>query len=112
MPLLKPLRRVEATLHFLSCEPLLTALPDLDLGGIGWAIGGGESGRTPRHTDPEWMRDLRDLCLRRDVPFFLKQWSNWQSNPTPPDEELDPKAKGGATLDGRLWRAFPRDQQH
>jgi hypothetical protein len=41
------------------------------------------------------------------VPFFLKQWGIWENNPTPPQQELDPDAKGGATLDGRLWREFP-----
>ena len=108
LPMLKPLLRVDATLRFLSCEPLLTPLmPRLDLSGIGWVIGGGQSGHNAATCDPNWMRDLRDLCVASRVPFFLKQWGTWASNPTPPDQELDPKAKGGATLDGRLWREFP-----
>jgi protein gp37 len=53
------------------------------------------------------MRDLRDLCVTNSVPFFLKQWGTNAANPTPSEQELDPKAKGGATLDGRLWREFP-----
>jgi len=53
------------------------------------------------------MRAVRDLCLARGVPFFLKQCGIWENNPTPWPEELDPYAKGGATLDGRLWREFP-----
>jgi protein gp37 len=107
LPLLKPLRRIKATKRFLSCEPLLTPLPGLDLDGIDWVIGGGQSGSVTATCDSDWMRDLRDLCVSRDVPFFLKQWGNWASNPTPRDQELDLKAKGGATLDGRLWRDFP-----
>jgi protein gp37 len=108
LPLLKPLLRVDATLRFLSCEPLLTALPGLSLDGIGWVIGGGQSGRGAAVCNADWMRALRDLCLAHDVPFFLKQWGSWASNPTPREQELDPKAKGGATLDGVLRRDFPR----
>ena len=99
---------MDTTLRFLSCEPLLTPLvPGLDLTGIGWVISGGQSGVGAVVTDVDWMRRLRDLCVQRDVPFFLKQWGTWPSNPTPRDQELDPDAKGGATLDGRLWRDFP-----
>ena len=107
LPLLKPLRRVDATLRFLSCEPLLTPLPDLSLDGIGWVIGGGQSGQGAVCGNPKWIRDLRDLCVANSVPFFLKQWGTDAANPTPREQELDPKAKGGATLDGRLWREFP-----
>jgi protein gp37 len=108
LPLLKPLRRVEASIRFLSVEPLLAPMvPGLDLEGIHWVIGGGESGRNARYCDPEWMRAVRDLCLAHSIPFFLKQWGTWESNPTSRDRELDLDAKGGATLDGRLWREFP-----
>jgi len=107
---LKPLLNVEApNLRFLSCEPLMTELPKLDLRDrIGWVIGGGQSGRgNLAVTNPDWMRKLRDNCVGDDAPFFLKQWGNWVSNPTPREDELDALAKGGATLDGRLWREFP-----
>jgi protein gp37 len=56
------------------------------------------------------MRELRDLCSDAEIAFFLKQWGHWKSNPTPRDQELDPDAKGGATLDGRLWREFPKER--
>ena len=109
LPLLKPLRRVDATLRFLSCEPLLNNIaPYLDLDGIGWVIGGGQSGKNPAICNPDWMRALRDKCVPAGIPFFLKQWGNWESNPTARDQEFDPiNSKGGATLDGRLWRQFP-----
>lgn len=107
LPYLKPLLRLDAKLRFLSCEPLLSDLEALPLDGIGWVIGGGESGNQARMCDPDWMRDLRDKCTETGTPFFLKQWGNWPSNPTPRNQELDPAAKGGATLDGRLWREFP-----
>jgi protein gp37 len=109
---LEALLRIPAPKRFLSCEALLAPLvPGLDLAGIHWVIGGGES-PSPFHPNarpchPDWMRALRDLCVDRGVAFFLKQWGIWANNPTPRDQELDPKAKGGATLDGRLWREFP-----
>lgn len=108
LPLLKPLIAVPATLRFLSCEPLLTPLvPRLSLDGIGWVITGGQSGPGAGWTDAFWVRGIRDLCQEKGVPYFHKQWGTWASNPTPRDQELDLSAKGGATLDGKLWRAFP-----
>jgi protein gp37 len=108
LPLLKPLRRVDATLKFLSVEPLLAAMvPGLVLDGIGWVICGGQSGTGARACDPSWVRAVRDLSISQKVPFLLKQWGTWDNNPTPRAQELHPEAKGGATLDGRLWSQFP-----
>ena len=89
------LRRCPAAVRFLSCEPLLGPLPDLDLSGIGWVIAGGESGPGHRPMDPDWARDLREQCRRAGVPFFFKQWGG-----------RTPKA-GGDLLDGRRWHEFP-----
>jgi protein gp37 len=106
------LRRLDATVRFLSCEPLLTPLvPGLDFDGIGWVICGGQSGRDAAICDATSVRALRDHCGVHGVPFFLKQWGTWESNPTPREQELDMKAKGGATLDGRLWREFPEGRE-
>jgi protein gp37 len=108
LPLLKPLLRIEAPVHFLSVEPLLAPMvPGLDLTGIDWVIGGGESGPGARPCLADLMRAVRDLCVSTSTAFFLKQWGIAGNNPTPWAEELDPDAKGGATLDGRLWREFP-----
>jgi protein gp37 len=82
-------REVPAAARFLSCEPLLAALGEVDLAGIGWVIAGGESGRAHRPVDAEWVRQLRDGCGRQGVPFFFKQWGA----PTP--------KSGGRLLDGR-----------
>ena len=68
------LRKVPATIRFISAEPLLGPLPSLDLQGIQWVITGGESGPSHRVCNPEWVRDLRDRCQAAMVPFFHKQW--------------------------------------
>jgi Bacteriophage protein gp37 len=89
------LRAVPAAVRFLSCEPLLGPLNDLELSGVSWVIVGGESGRMHRPMDPMWVRGIRDACLRESIPFFFKQWGG-----------LTPKA-GGRTLDGRTWDQYP-----
>ena len=60
-----------------------------------------------RPCHPDWVRAVRDLCLREAVPFFFKHWGHKGNNPAP-DQELDWQAKGGATLDKQLWRKFPQ----
>ena len=89
------LREVPAPVRFLSCEPLLGPLSSLDLRGIGWVIAGGESGVGFRPPKAEWVREIRDLCLGADVPFFFKQWGGRY-----------PK-NGGRELDGRIWSDTP-----
>jgi protein gp37 len=117
IPLLRPLLRIKAAKHFLSCEPLLTSLAGMDLTGLDWVIAGGQSGgKDVAICNADHVRDLRDRCIAGGIAFFLKQWGTWASNPTPRHYELDPPrvvngkklgSKGGATLDGRLWREFP-----
>lgn len=89
------LRRVPAATRFLSCEPLLTALPALDLTGIGWVIVGGESGPRARRMDEAWAADIRDQCISAGVPFFFKQWGG-----------RTPKVNGRA-LAGQTWDQMP-----
>lgn len=89
------LRSTGAQTKFLSIEPLLEPLPDLDLRGIDWVIVGGESGPRARPMDPAWVTDIRDQCLRAAVPFFFKQWGGWN------------KKKAGRMLDGRTWEEVP-----
>jgi len=90
------LRALASEVRFLSCEPLLGPLDALDLTGIHWVIGGGESGPGARPVDPSWAIALRDLCVRSGVPFFWKQWGG-----------RTPKA-GGRLLEGEEWNQFPR----
>lgn len=71
------LRKVPAKVRFLSCEPLLGDLGEVDLTGIHWVIAGGESGPNARPLHPDWARSLRDQCKDAGVPFFFKQWGEW-----------------------------------
>ena len=95
------LRRVEAAVRFLSCEPLLGPL-DLDLRGIRWVIVGGESGHRARRMNPEWARSVRDQCTEAEVPFFFKQWGAY-------DEAGVRRGKkaSGRTINGRTWDQQP-----
>ncbi len=89
------LRTVGASVRFLSAEPLLGPLPNLDLSGIHWLIAGGESGPGYRPMQKAWVRDLRDQCRFEGVPFFFKQWGG-----------RTPKA-GGRELDGAFHDEMP-----
>jgi len=92
------LRHTDAAVKFLSIEPLIGAVGDIDLSGIDWVIVGGESGPGSRPMDVEWVRDIRDQCLEADVPFFFKQWGGTN------------KKKTGRLLDGRTWDQMPRSR--
>jgi protein gp37 len=89
------LRQTRAEVRFLSLEPLLGPIPDLDLSGIHWVIVGGESGPKARPMDPAWVHDIRDQCSQSRVPFFFKQWGGRN------------KKKAGRLLDGRTWDQLP-----
>jgi protein gp37 len=89
------LRATSARVKFLSLEPLLGPLRDLDLNGIDWVIVGGESGPGARPVDPGWVVDLRDQCREARTPFFFKQWGGTN------------KKRTGRMLDGRTWDEMP-----
>lgn len=89
------LRHTGAMFKFLSLEPLLGPLHDLDLRGIDWVIVGGESGPKARPVDAKWVLDLRDQCRGARVPFFFKQWGGKN------------KKRTGRLLDGRTWDEMP-----
>ena len=95
------LRKIPATVRFLSCEPLLGPL-DLDLGGIHWVIAGGESGPGARPMKADWVRSVRDQCAASGVPFFFKQWGEHG-----PDGRRAGKKHTGRLLDGVLHDAYP-----
>ncbi len=68
------LRKTDAKIKFLSCEPLLEAIPKIKLSGIDWVIVGGESGPNPREMKEEWVLDIKKQCQETNTAFFFKQW--------------------------------------
>jgi protein gp37 len=89
------LRQAPASVRFISAEPLIGPIGSVDLSGIHWVIAGGESGPGARPMHIDWARDIRNLCTKRGVPFFFKQWGG-----------IRPKS-GGRDLDGREWNELP-----
>lgn len=89
------LRKTNASVRFLSIEPLIDTVGELSLDGIHWVIVGGESGPKARPVRQEWIAGIRDQCIASKVPFFFKQWGG-------------PRPKsGGRLLDGREWNGYP-----
>lgn len=93
---------IDAPVRFLSCEPLLGDMADINLDGIDWVITGGESGPCARRTPIEWFRGLRDACRRWNVPFFFKQWGTYDEYGNKRN-----KKENGCLLDGREWKQYP-----
>ncbi|MYC93568.1 MAG: phage Gp37/Gp68 family protein [Caldilineaceae bacterium SB0661_bin_32] len=92
------LQGTEAKIKFVSFEPLLGSLPELDLKGIDWAIVGGESGPGARPMQKEWVLGIQAQCQRGQIPFFFKQWGGVN------------KKKSGRILEGRTWDELPNAQ--
>lgn len=90
------LRQTGAKIKFLSLEPLLGPLPRLGLRGVDWVIVGGESGPKARPIRQSWVVDIRNQCLKAEVPFFFKQWGGFN------------KKSNGRVLLGRTWDEMPR----
>jgi protein gp37 len=89
------LRHTTAKTKFLSCEPLIGPLVDINLSGIDWVIVGGESGRKPRPMQEDWVVNILDQCREQKVKFFFKQWGGTN------------KKKAGRTLLDRTWDEMP-----
>ena len=92
------LKNVPAQVRFLSIEPLLEPIDHLPLDGIHWVIVGGESGPGARPMHPDWVRSIRDQCIKAGVPFFFKQWGGVN------------KKAAGRLLDGRTWDEMPKTE--
>ncbi|WP_236796257.1 DUF5131 family protein [Amycolatopsis sp. GM8] len=89
------LRATPAAVRFLSLQPLLGPLPDLDVTGLDWVYVGGESGPGNRPMRADWVRPIRDHCVAARIPFLFKQWGGRTRN------------AGGRVLDGRTWDEIP-----
>lgn len=95
IPRIQQLRETPAAIRFLSVEPLLEDLGEVDLQGINWVIVGGESGAGARPMHPDWVRSLQLQCSSQNIPFFFKQWGGVR------------KSQAGRILDGRTYDEFP-----
>lgn len=89
------LRNTKARVKFLSCEPLIGPIPDLNLKNIDWVIVGGESGRKPRYMNSDWVINIQEKCADEGVAFFFKQWGGTN------------KKKTGRVLNGQVYDEMP-----
>ena len=98
VPRIDNLRQAPARLRFLSIEPLIEDLGEIDLTGMHWVIVGGESGPGARPMDEEWVLSIRDQCEAANTPFFFKQWGGVRKKQT------------GRLLEGRTYDEMPQMQ--
>ena len=106
------LRKTGAKIKFLSLEPLIGGLPNLNLKKIDWVIVGGESGHKARPVKKEWIVEIKKQCEKAKVPFFFKQWGKVPFNPDLSDPTIKTDhpqhAKGGCSLNGKVYRNMPK----
>jgi protein gp37 len=105
VPRIDYLRQVKARIRFLSIEPLLQNVGELDLAGIHWVIVGGESGRKARPMQPEWVENIQQQSEEAGVAFFFKQWGRWGSDGVSRDKKAN-----GRIFHGRIWDNYPEFQ--
>jgi protein gp37 len=94
-PRIAHLRKVPAAIRFISFEPLVRSVGEIDLTGIHWAIVGGESGPDARPMEKEWVEEIQSQCNKAKVAFFFKQWGGKNKKAT------------GRKLRGRTWDDYP-----
>ncbi len=102
VPRIDHLRQVDATVRFLSVEPLLEDLGPLDLSGVHWVIVGGESGHKARPMEEAWVENVKRQADRAGVAFFFKQWGGWGA-----DGVKRHKKANGRVFKGRTWDGYP-----
>lgn len=95
-PRIKALQNTPASIKFLSIEPLLEDLGEIDLNGISWVIVGGESGPKARPMRPEWVISIKEQCAVNNIPFFFKQWGGVH------------KSRNGREIESRTYNEFPK----
>ncbi len=107
VPRIDKLSEIDATIRFLSVEPLLEDIGEINFSDIHWVIVGGESGPNARPMKPEWVEPIRQQCKEFDVAFFFKQWGGWGA-----DGVKRAKKQNGRQLHGRTWDQMPEPPAH
>ena len=102
LPRIDNLRKIPAQIRFLSVEPLLEDLGEIDLREIHWVIVGGESGPKARPMKQKWVLNIQQQCEQQNVAFFFKQWGGWGA-----DGKKRAKKQNGRTLLGKTWDRMP-----
>jgi len=102
LPRINELRAIDASIRFLSVEPLLEDLGPLDISGIHWVIVGGESGPKARPMKYQWIESIKNQCEESNVAFFFKQWGGWGA-----DGKRRSKKANGRLFEGRVWDQMP-----
>lgn len=102
LPRLENLKKVKAEIKFISAEPLLEDLGELNLNGIHWVIVGGESGPKARPMKKEWVENIKAQCAEQKINFFFKQWGKWGEDGIKRSKKLN-----GRKLSGELWNEIP-----
>ena len=96
LPRCEVLKKTGAKIKFISAEPLLESISEIDLTGIDWLIVGGESGAKSRQLEEKWVIELRDLAQKAQIPFFFKQWGGFN------------KKANGSELQGKHYKEYPK----
>lgn len=104
---IRHLQATNASVRFLSVEPLIADVGDFPIDGLHWVIVGGESGPGARPMRPEWAAQVRDRCVANGIPFFFKQWGAFGA-----DGRRRSKVGNGRTLDGRTWDQLPHHKNN
>lgn len=99
---IEDLRAVPAAIRFISFEPLIDSVGEIDLRGIQWAIVGGESGKAARPIQEKWIDEIYHQCTQHGTAFFFKQWGAWGK-----DNKRRSKKANGREYRGRLWDEMP-----
>jgi len=103
LPRIDYLRKLNATVLFLSVEPLLEDLGEMDLTNIDWVIVGGESGNKARPMDKSWVLNIKNQCNEKEIAFFFKQWGTWGADKVKRNKKLN-----GKELNGQILQDFPK----
>ena len=102
LPRIDKLRHLQATVLFLSVEPLLEDLGKMNLENIDWVIVGGESGNRARPMEKEWVVNIKKQCNENNIAFFFKQWGTWGADKVKRNKKLN-----GKELEGKIWHEYP-----